>query len=492
MARTTRTPPKDRAAARGTEGAVAAPVEDSGPVVESPEAAPDAAPTGPDAPAEVAADPSAPPPAPDESGSADAGVGHVAERGSVEADVTDPIRTRKTIGLGTDAPGPDPRMGREPKRDALTVDGDAERQTAVPRVTPRAPEPDVAPVPAASGERSGGGFLPLLLGGLLAGAIGYAIATWVAPGAAPDADLARIEGVETRIGAIEARSGADPAAAELGALRDAQGGLADEVAALSERIGALEARTDDVADAAEAVAPSDLDALDGRLGDATARLDALAGELEALRGSVDGTAGEIEALSGEVSGLVTRLDGIVVDLGGRVSAVEAGLDEATARASSVEDEAAALAREAARNQVRIALESGAPYVEPLSVLGEAPADLAATAESGVAALGALIADFPPLAREALRAARAEAAGGGVGGLLQSAFGARSLEPREGDDADAVLSRAEAALRSGDLAGALSEIDALPASAQAAFADWTERARTRLAARTAADDFLQDG
>ncbi|MEP2717498.1 MAG: hypothetical protein ABJP42_13320, partial [Pseudophaeobacter sp.] len=70
------------------------------------------------------------------------------------------------------------------------------------------------------------------------------------------------------------------------------------------------------------------------------------------------------------------------------------------------------------------------------------------------------------------------------------LGARSVTPQEGDDPDAVLSRAEAALQSGDVTTALSEIEALPEAAQTAFADWQSAAQTRLAALAAVDQLAQ--
>jgi hypothetical protein len=54
----------------------------------------------------------------------------------------------------------------------------------------------------------------------------------------------------------------------------------------------------------------------------------------------------------------------------------------------------------------------------------------------------------------------------------------------------VLSRAEAAVRSGDLSTALSELSGLPDVAQEALADWQARAETRLAATSAADELVQ--
>ena len=167
------------------------------------------------------------------------------------------------------------------------------------------------------------------------------------------------------------------------------------------------------------------------------------------------------------------------------------LDEAT---RSVESEAEALARETARNQLGLAIETGAPYAEPLSVLGgDVPAPLASQAETGVPTREDLADAFPPLARDALREARSAGGGeGGLGGFFRAQLGARSLEPREGDDADAVLSRAEAMVRDGDLDGALAEIEALPQASRDVLSDWTARVRTRLDAEAALNDFLQEG
>ena len=72
-------------------------------------------------------------------------------------------------------------------------------------------------------------------------------------------------------------------------------------------------------------------------------------------------------------------------------------------------------------------------------------------------------------------------------FLRTQVGARSLEAREGDDPDAVLSRAEAALARGDIAAALDEIATLPAVGQDAMADWVALAETRRTALAAAAD-----
>ena len=111
------------------------------------------------------------------------------------------------------------------------------------------------------------------------------------------------------------------------------------------------------------------------------------------------------------------------------------------------------------------------------------------AETGVATLSELQAEFPDAARAALAAAREAELKSGQGdgwkAFLLKQLGARSLKPREGDDPDAVLSRAEAAVRDGRLTDALAEIETLPDVAKAELAAWVEKARQRLAAINAA-------
>jgi len=74
--------------------------------------------------------------------------------------------------------------------------------------------------------------------------------------------------------------------------------------------------------------------------------------------------------------------------------------------------------------------------------------------------------------------------------LQRQLGARSVEPREGNDPDAILSRAEAALINGHLPQALAEIAALPDEAQAEMGNWVTLATIRAAALSAAAALAQ--
>jgi hypothetical protein len=73
-----------------------------------------------------------------------------------------------------------------------------------------------------------------------------------------------------------------------------------------------------------------------------------------------------------------------------------------------------------------------------------------------------------------------------GAFLRSQTGARSTAPRAGDDPDAVLSRAEGALAEGQIAAALTLLEALPEAGRAEVAAWRAAAEARLAAVDAAE------
>ena len=121
---------------------------------------------------------------------------------------------------------------------------------------------------------------------------------------------------------------------------------------------------------------------------------------------------------------------------------------------------------------------------------EVPAALSGPAEDGLPTLSQLQASFPDAARAALDAAiRADTgseAGDRLFSFLRVQTGMRSLTPREGDDPDAILSRAEAALRGGDLGTVLTELEGLPETGRSEMTGWEDVARVRLEALAAAE------
>lgn len=388
------------------------------------------------------------------------------------------------------------------KEDALTEAEPAEADATVTeprRDEDRAESP--APPPAAR-RGSGGLLLALVFGGLIAALAGVAATRFVFPDGWPGqgdtaaqiaalqsaledrdarlADLqAAIDGLGDRIGAIP-----DPAAAasqvrdELGGQIDAAAAVASEAAA---RIGAVEDGLSDLGARLEELAmrpmPEGLDvaSLDAELQEFRQELSAA---VEDARGQIVGAQEEAAAIASRASEEAAALE--------RTAA-----EEAEALRAEAERAAATAAREAAISRVRAAVESGEPYAGDLAALGDVPPALAGPADQGVPTLAGLADGFAPAARDALdasiRATMGEGAMDRLGAFLRVQTGARSLEAREGADPDAVLSRAEAALRAGDLETALAELSALPESGQAAMAAWTEAARTRLEAAAAARD-----
>lgn len=212
-------------------------------------------------------------------------------------------------------------------------------------------------------------------------------------------------------------------------------------------------------------------------------------ELAAIKAALDAQIAENKALAEKYARLAAEAEA-------RIAQAEARIAKAEAKAADLSTMTEAVSREARRAvalaELRAALESGAPYGAALATLRETgvetPEALERFAAEGVPTLARLREEFPGAARRALeaaiRASRDASLGRRVGAFLKSQIGIRSLEPRDGDDPDAVLSRAEAALRAGDLATALEEIGKLPPEAQQAMASWIDRAKARLAAEQA--------
>jgi hypothetical protein len=318
------------------------------------------------------------------------------------------------------------------------------------------PEPP-APEPVPPQKRSGG--VMALLGGLAAAVIGFGVAQ-VVPDGWPLGNLAATEA------AVAAQ------AQEIAALKAALAEAAPD-AALAERVAALES----------APAP-DLAALESRLA---------ALETKAASGPVVDSAAltalqaEVAALKASGGPLPEALDEMNRALDEKLAAAEA---ETAAIIAKVEAAAAKADQRSAIGQIRAALESGAPYASALGPLADQtlPEVLTAGADTGLPTLQSLQASFPEAARTALDAAMRADMGESwterVSTFLLTQTGARSLTPREGNDPDAVLSRAEAALRQGDLATAVGELNALPDVGLAAMQPWLEQANLRLAAEDA--------
>ncbi|WP_173487883.1 MULTISPECIES: COG4223 family protein [unclassified Aliiroseovarius] len=181
----------------------------------------------------------------------------------------------------------------------------------------------------------------------------------------------------------------------------------------------------------------------------------------------------------------------------------AKITDARADAKTLEQTAAEAAKaagaRAALARVLAALDTGRPFGDALFDLSqqagiEAPEALSGVAEKGVPTLVALQSAFPEAARAALDASVRSAVAAGemdrVSAFFRLQLGTRSLSPKEGTDPDAILSRAEAALKTGQLEAALAELATMPEAGQPALGDWIAAATTRKDALTAGDALAQ--
>ncbi len=332
-----------------------------------------------------------------------------------------------------------------------------------------APEPQEA-APVVKPRKGLSVFAGLLLGGALAALIGFGAARtivpegWPFPGVPPEPDpLAialseqqemlvtlegRLEDFTARLEALESDTRLEQLSADLAVARTRIGELSDLVNAIDARLSEVEKIPQGSgSEAAEAAAR------------------AYERELATMREMLDSELAQIRAAQ----------------------------EAANADSQSAEAAAREAAMRAALAQVVAALDSGQPFEEALAKLGELagktpPPELTEAAKTGVVTLNALQGAFPKAARAALSASItvlvSEGKIGRFEGFMRSQLGTRSLEPKPGDDPDAVLSRAEAALKQGNIEAALREIAALPEAGRAEMADWIAMAKSRQAAQKA--------
>ncbi|WP_137700911.1 COG4223 family protein [Marimonas lutisalis] len=330
-------------------------------------------------------------------------------------------------------------------------------------------EETIAPLPAPQPEPvviRKGGFFPMLLGGIAAAVIGFGAARyvlpegWPWPGAGDDAFETEVTGKLDQqaeaIAALEAREpDLSPIENHLGGLQDAVDTLAGRVDSAAARLDGFEARL------------TDLEKRPITEGASPAAVAAYERELKALQEAMAAQRAEIEQLA----------------------------KEAAAKEASAEMTAQEAAQRAAVTRILTALDTGTGFADAAADLGalgvSLPGELSAVAQDGVDSIADLADAFPEAARAALAVARKDEQGGGFGAFLKNQLGARSLEPREGDDADAVLSRVEAAVKEGRLTDAMAELETLPEDARAEMSGWLARAEARAKAVAAAEALSAD-
>lgn len=364
---------------------------------------------------------------------------------------------------------------------------------------PRPPEPPLPP-PAPAPRRSGA-FLGFVLGGVLAAAAGFVLAQFVKLGESPDAVgelAAKVQQQEAILADLRKQIENQPAPPA----PDVSAELADFRAQLEARIAELPPAPD-----MSAVMDNARTAATDAVADLKSRIDAL--ELRPAA-AADGIAGgssdqAVAALQAELQAMraqiATESKAAAAGVGDQVKAMVA---EAQAQIAAAKDEAARLKAEAATAgatamaqaalaRIRAAIDGGGPFTSAVDDLGatghEVPQPLADAATAGVPTMAELQQSYPAAARAALDASLRADMGDSwttrAANFLRTQTGARSLTPLEGDGPDAILSRAEAALNQGDLAGTLTELATLPEAAKPAMAGWIAQAEARQAAIEAA-------
>jgi hypothetical protein len=220
----------------------------------------------------------------------------------------------------------------------------------------------------------------------------------------------------------------------------------------------------------------------------------------ALEEKLTSQSGINPAANAEITRYATALKLVQTQISEQNNAIaeqRAGIAELSAAVELTQQETKAATHQSLTDgtisQVIGALESGAPFAFAIAGLQDfdnllTPA-LVAAAPYGVPTADALARAFPEQSRTALIAARttstSQASGSNrVGDFLRSQLGMRSITPRAGNDPDAVLSRAEAAIQAGQVSNALSALTALPDSARTSMAGWIEQAELRQAAQLA--------
>ncbi|NSX55076.1 COG4223 family protein [Parasulfitobacter algicola] len=328
-----------------------------------------------------------------------------------------------------------------------------------------APPPDTAAPSPVIVERKAG-FIPMLVGGAIAAVLGFGAAMYLNMSGGNSAALEEInEEIAALNSSVSDLRNDIPAPYDDSSIMSSISTVSDQAADLNNQISALSDR---------------LVGLDDRITEVEKRPAA-----ENAQASVQAFERELETLRAQIAQERAEIEGI---------AAEAATMEENAQ-EAAEDQAA----RAALGRIQASLESGSPFANALRDLRQAkqievPEALTELAQTGAPTVSELQQSFPNAARAALAAYRATDTEGTTGNritnFIMSQTQARSVEPREGDDPDAVLSRAEYFARNGNLTDALAEIETLPDVARSEMTGWTERTQARLDALDAAETLSQ--
>ncbi|MDA5092917.1 hypothetical protein O2N63_02360 [Aliiroseovarius sp. KMU-50] len=285
--------------------------------------------------------------------------------------------------------------------------------------------------------------------------------------------------------------------------------MAVELAAQAERLSAIEASGQEHAIALAALESDD--SLNVARGEISGEFAQLRTQLEAMSATLSDLENRLhtveklpqgsgmEAAAAAASAYERELQQMRQMLDAELAKITSAKEDAATLEESAAEAAKAAGARAALARVLAALDTGRPYGDALFDLTqqaevETPAALSAHAENGVPTLANLQAGFPEAARAALDVSIRSAVEAGeidrVSAFLRLQLGTRSLSPKEGNDPDAILSRAEAALKSGQIGAALDELATMPEAGQPALAAWVADATARKDALAAGETLAQ--
>nr|WP_162623933.1 hypothetical protein [Paracoccus saliphilus] len=407
----------------------------------------------------------------------DAGKGHPPAQPKPGATAADRSSAKDAAAPGASA------AGQTDAKDAATADKTRAKDASASGAT-AAGTSGAAPSGAKSSTASGApaaksaapvrktGFWPVTLGGVVAAGLGAAATIYALPHLPPEWRPA------TQTAAP------DDAALQQAAEEAARRVVSEELAArpaaddteMAERLNALEQRLDAPAEEGGVADAEQLAALQQRLDEQQARLEELAARPAFDQQAASQAQQQIEAAAADA---------------------EKRLEAARSEAQELQDAAAESTRRAeavaAIASLQTALDRGVSPDEARQTLEDAGLQTPEALRTEVPSLTSLQASFPEASRAALRAALRDSSASGQGNLvtnfLRAQTGARSVEVRQGDDPDAILSRANAQVEAGQIDQALTEIEALPESARSApaIADWLSRATAYSQAQAALSD-----
>lgn len=380
------------------------------------------------------------------------------------ADTTD---TRETDGTPINTSAPD--------ADGTSVDG--KNDVAEPEGSPDTPatKHDQTPPPASPPPppNAQSGFFPLVLGGVIAAGIGFGVSQFVGPMGTTTAELSSdVADLEGRVTLMSGELSTQINDMSTSAADDTLGTVLPMIDSLTDRLDEQDARL---------TALSEDDDTEDQIAEAMAGLESRVSEQVAA--TLSEPLADLSALRDDIS---ARQEGLRADIESLRALAETRLAEAEADVADAADRAARTAARLALGDIAAAFDSGAPFAAALDDITAAgidiPAPLSDVAQTGVPTLVELQERYTDAARRALGASLTSVETGSVTDrvalFLRSQTNARSLSAREGDDPDAILSRAEAALRAGRVANAIDELDALPDDGRAAMVDWIELAQLR--------------